>query len=139
MSSSDPPTSTAVVAAGDEETRVLLRGLLRLHHFRVVGEADGSTRALEIVTLQHPQVLITDVNLAEGSCVQLIEDSKRNAPEIRVILVTPAARPPTMNENGPGPDVILARPFKIRQFADALTPQGAGPAVGLAGHSSALH
>jgi DNA-binding NtrC family response regulator len=122
MSAANLPSSTAVVAAGDEETRVLLRGLLRLHHYRVIGEAEGLTRAMEFIQAHHPTVLVTDVNLAEGSSTRLIEESKRLVPDLRVILVTPAARPPPSSEGSIRPDVVLARPFKIRQFADALGP-----------------
>ena len=50
MVDSGVPTLSAVVVAGDEETRVLLRGLLRLHHFRVDGEAEGATQAIELIS-----------------------------------------------------------------------------------------
>ncbi|MGA7922724.1 MAG: response regulator [Thermoplasmata archaeon] len=122
MSAANQSTPTAVVAAGDEETRVLLRGLLRLHHYRVIGEAEGLTRAMEFIQAHHPSVLVTDVNLAEGSSTRLIEESKRSSPDLRVILVTPAARPPPTPEGSVTPDVVLPRPFKIRQFAEALCP-----------------
>src|SRR5467141_5406080 len=86
-----PPA--AVVVAGDEETRVLLRGLLRLHHFRVVGEAEGEGRALDIVREQRPNVLVVDVNLAEGSYSALVVEARASAPDLWVVLVAPAARP----------------------------------------------
>jgi DNA-binding response OmpR family regulator len=119
-------TSSAVVVAGDEETRVLLRGLLRLHHFRVDGEAEGATQGLELVREHRPNLVVVDVNLAEGSSTNLVSETRRLDGVIRVVLVAPASRPPVTpgHEEG-GPDVVLLRPFRIRQFAEALIPSGA--------------
>jgi DNA-binding NtrC family response regulator len=117
---------TAVVVAGDEETRVLLRGLLRLHHFRVDGEADGMSQALELLRNHRPGLVVIDVNLAEGSASSLIAEARGIAPLARIILVAPASRPPP-SPGGSGPDVLLLRPFRIKQFAEALTPSVAPP------------
>jgi DNA-binding NarL/FixJ family response regulator len=115
--------TTAIVVAGDEETRVLLRGLWRLHHFRVDGEAEGATHALELLRDHRPQLLVADVNLAEGSPTALISNARAILPQLRVILVAPASRPPLPPADaGQRPDVILLRPFRIRQFAEALLP-----------------
>jgi len=129
---------SAVVAAGDEETRVLLRGLLRLHHFTVEGEAEGALQALELIRTHRPGLLVADVNLAEGSPAALVADARAILPTLRVILVAPASRPPpVMGVAGQGPDVVLLRPFRIRQFAEAIAPSSpgatpAGPSAGLA-------
>ncbi len=121
MVDSSPPASSAVVVAGDEETRVLLRGLLRLHHFRVDGEAEGATQCLELIRDHHPSLLVADVNLAEGSSTTLVAEARKVVPGLRVVLVAPASRPPAPSPDG-GPDVVLLRPFRIRQFAEALIP-----------------
>jgi DNA-binding NarL/FixJ family response regulator len=136
MAAPTAASSSAVVVAGDEETRVLLRGLLRLHHFRVDGEAEGATQGLDLVREHRPTLLVADVNLAEGSSTQLVVESHRIAPEMRVILVAPASRPPSPAGGAErGPDVVLLRPFRIRQFAEALLPPSAGaaPAAGPTG------
>jgi len=113
------------VVAGDEETRVLLRGLLRLHHFRVDGEAEGVTQAIELVTVHRPSLLVVDASLAEGTVGPLIGQARKVVPELRVILVAPASRPPTpAADEVQRPDALLLRPFRIRQFAEALQPSG---------------
>jgi DNA-binding NarL/FixJ family response regulator len=123
MAASGGASSSAVVVAGDEETRVLLRGLLRLHHFRVDGEAEGATQGLDLVREHRPGLLVADVNLAEGSSTHLVAESRKEAPGMRVILVAPASRPPNPPSSpDAGPDVVLLRPFRIRQFAEALLP-----------------
>lgn len=128
MSDADLSPSTAIVVAGDEETRVLLRGLLRLHQFRVEGEAEGATHALELVRDRRPALMVADVNLAEGSPVALVASARAVVPGLRVILVAPASRPPPVpSDPSQRADIVLLRPFRIRQFAEALAPSGPGP------------
>ncbi len=120
-------SASAVVVAGDEETRVLLRGLLRLHHFRVEGDADGATHGIDLIREHRPRLLLADVNLAEGTTGSLVSEGRRISPGLRVILVAPASRPPApQNASDGGPDVVLLRPFRIRQFAEALLPSSNG-------------
>ncbi len=121
QSAADGQERTAVVAAGDEETRILLRGLLRLHHFRVDGEAEGSAQAMALLRDHRPSLLVTDVNLAEGSSTSLVAEARATLPHLRIILVAPASRPPPAPA-GSGPDMVLLRPFRIRQFAEAVQP-----------------
>ena len=123
MSGDVAATSSAIVVAGDEETRVLLRGLLRLHHFRVDGEAEGVTQAVELIGVHRPTLLVVDASLAEGSVAPLIGQARGLAPRLRVILVAPASRPPSLPPDvKQRPDALLLRPFRIRQFAEALVP-----------------
>jgi DNA-binding NarL/FixJ family response regulator len=135
VSASSSSERTAVVVAGDEETRVLLRGLLRLHHFRVEGEAEGAQEALELLRERRPALLLADVNLAEGSPASLVGDARALLPELRIVLVAPVSRPPPLTAGGTkGPDVVLLRPFRIRQLAEALLPtDGAGETEGTTG------
>lgn len=104
---------------------MLLRGLLRLHHFRVDGEAHGATEALDLVRAHKPTLLVVDASLAEGSATLLVGHARALTPGVRVILVAPASRPPTLpSDPVQCPDVVLLRPFRIRQFAEALAPAG---------------
>ncbi|MFZ0891499.1 MAG: hypothetical protein WB778_03595 [Thermoplasmata archaeon] len=119
--------ATAVVVAGDEETRVLLRGLLRLHHFRVLGEAEGCSQAVQLIQERRPSLLMADVSLSEGSIQSLIRDARSATPTLRIVLVAPASRPPPVTDTKTRPDAILLRPFRIHQFADALSPRSATP------------
>lgn len=111
------PGLSAVVVAGEEETRVLLRGLLRLHHCRVVGEAEGATHALDLVRDHRPPLLLVDAKLAEGSAEALLQAIRSMDPRPRVILVAPPTR---AGLEGPPADAVLHRPFRIREFSDAL-------------------
>lgn len=110
-----------MVVAGEEETRVLLRGLLRLHHFRIVGEAEGTTAALERLAEVAPDTLVVDGHLAEGSVDQLILEVRARYPRVHVVLVVHDATP-RPSEGPRGPAVVLRRPFRIQEFAHAIQP-----------------
>lgn len=126
MSASSPAARTegasAIVVAGDEETRVLLRGLLRLHHYRVIGEAEGSTEGTELLRTHPPSVMVVDAALAEGSFPVLIREARLLRPEMRVVLVTPTpVRPGDGTPKGAdGPDATVTRPFRLADFLNAL-------------------
>lgn len=112
---------SALVVAGEEETRVLLRGLLRLHRFRVVGDAESSVRGLTLVNEQRPATLVIDTTLSEGDAVELADAAKRQHPQMRVVLVARGQRP-VIPAGLHEPDAVLLRPFRIHDFATAIGP-----------------
>jgi DNA-binding NarL/FixJ family response regulator len=115
-----------VVVGGEEATRLLLRGLLRLHHFRIEGEAEGETHALELIRERHPSHVIIDVDLAEGSVYSLVGEARAACPNVRIVLLASASRRVTEPSNPQQrPDYVLFRPFRILQFAEALGPRWA--------------
>jgi len=115
--------ATAVVVAGDEGTRVLLRGLLRIHHFRVPGDAGGAGEGLELLRNHRPALMVVDVFLVDGNPVTLVAEARAIVPKLRVILVASASDPPAFPPDSQyRPDVVLLRPFRIRDFAEAVLP-----------------
>ena len=122
-----PPA--AVVVAADDEMRILLRGLLQLHRIRVEAEADGMTEALRLVREHRPTLVVVDAHLKEGSPADLVAGARAIRPGVRCILVAPAARPPSPGKDGQ-PDVVLLKPFRIQQFAEAVgPPRPSGPSA----------
>jgi len=122
-------TPAALVVAADEEMRILLRGLLQLHRVRVDAEAEGLTEALRLLREHRPGLVVADSHLSEGSPSELVSGARALVPGLRFILVVPASRPPPTLERGCAPDVLLLKPFRIQQFADAIAgPQPPGRA-----------
>ena len=122
LSTAEPSSAkTAVVIAGEADNRVLLRALLRIHHFQVPGEAEGAASALEVLRVHRPALMVVDVHLAEGNPETLISEARVIVPNLRVILVTSASDPPAFRSNAPyRPDAVLLRPFRVQQFAEAV-------------------
>jgi len=94
-----------------------------VHHCRVDGEAEGSVEATELVRVHRPSLLVVDEYHAGASWNYLVGEARALVPGLRVILVAPVSRPPRLPDDpSQRPDVVLLRPFRIRQFADALVP-----------------
>ncbi len=110
-----------MVIAGEDDTRILLRGLVRLHRFRVVGEAAGVSDTLALLRAERPTTLVADSQLAEGSAEELVREMKRRFPSVRLVLVTHDSARREFPAGG-GPDAVLRRPFRIQEFAAALQP-----------------
>jgi CheY-like chemotaxis protein len=122
LRASDVPPSTALVVAADEEMRILLRGLLQLHRVRVDAEAEGTTEALRLVREHQPRLVVADSHLSEGTPSDLVAGARALVPGLRFILVAPASRPPPPFGKDCAPDVLLLKPFRIQQFAEAIAP-----------------
>jgi DNA-binding NarL/FixJ family response regulator len=131
MSAPGAKSASAVVVAGDPELRALLRALLRLNRFRVDGEAEGATHALELVRVHRPPFLVVDSSLAEGKVFELVGQVRALVSEVRVVLVASASSPPRLPDDpSQRPDAVVFRPFRIRQFAEALMPGGTASGEG---------
>ncbi|HTT15892.1 MAG TPA: hypothetical protein VMH49_00825 [Thermoplasmata archaeon] len=124
MHANDGSSSSAVVVAADEEMRILLRGLLQLHRVRVDAEAEGVTEALRLVRERRPSLVVADTHLSDGTPHELVTGVRAIVPGLRFILVAPASRPPPPAAGASAPDVLLLRPFRIQQFAEAVAPTG---------------
>lgn len=113
--------------AADEEMRILLRGLLQLQRVRVDSEAEGTTEALRLLREHRPTLIVADSHLSDGTAPELVHGVRAQDPTARFVLIVPASRPPPAFPPGSSPDVLLQKPFRIQQFADAIAPPGAPP------------
>ncbi|HYA11184.1 MAG TPA: response regulator [Thermoplasmata archaeon] len=128
MRAVDESPAAALVVAADEEMRILLRGLLQLHRVRVDAEADGLTEALRLLREHRPRLVVADSHLSDGSPSDLVAGARALVPGLRVILVVPASRPSPALTRECAPDVMLLKPFRIQQFAEAIAlPKPPGP------------
>ena len=89
-----PVTPTAqtpriVLVDGQRLFRHALRVLLASEDgFAVVGEAGQRSEALALVASLQPDVVITDLQLADGSAVQLIEEIRARFPRTAILVLT---------------------------------------------------
>lgn len=98
-----------------------------MHHWQVLGESESCTAALRLIEERRPSLLVADVTVAEGATATLFREARQRLREIRIVLVAPASRPaPSVEDLPVPPDAILLRPFRIRQFTEALGPEAPG-------------
>jgi DNA-binding NarL/FixJ family response regulator len=66
-----------------------LRSLLaREGEFVVVGDAREGSEALELIALQQPDVVITELHLGAGSSVQHLEEIHERFPKVAILVLT---------------------------------------------------
>jgi DNA-binding NtrC family response regulator len=112
-----------VVAGGSEETRLLLRGLLRLHHHRVLSDGAGGVPPITIPADARDPVLVVDADLQAPEWADAIGSALKARPELKVVLLTPTrsgdvvARAKTM-----GITNVVRRPFAVRELIEAVGP-----------------
>jgi DNA-binding NarL/FixJ family response regulator len=119
--------ANAAVLGGSREVRLLIKGLLRLHHHVVV--ADGASfDVLEgLPEAEKPSVVIVDFDLEEPGRIESIKAARKAMPNVRFVLLTPGGGTP-MREAGRavGADAVIGRPFAVRDLIDAVAPPSKG-------------
>jgi DNA-binding NarL/FixJ family response regulator len=114
--------STSVIVGSDSELRTLLRGLLRLRRFQIVGEAESGPVAEELLTRLRPTLLVVDSGLAGDLAADIVRWTRAHAPSTRVVLIGSRSEPATADP-AERPHAIVPRPFRIREFEVAVDPQ----------------
>jgi CheY-like chemotaxis protein len=110
-----------------DEMRLLLRGLLRLHQFRIVREGNGPGSLGEIPDGERA-VVVLDADLDELSWSEAIRQFREHRPEVRLVLLT-ATRSPRVGTQAKacGISAVVRRPFQVHELLEAVS--GAGPPV----------
>ncbi len=116
------------IAGGTDETRLLLRGLVRLHHHRVVAEGFGPEVLREIPTDGGDPVLLVDADLEEPRWADALRAWTRAHPNAQVILLTPSRSPQIeAHARALGVTGLLRRPFAVHELVEVLDPPTRSP------------
>ena len=116
-----------VIVSRNDETRLLLRGLLRLHHIPVPTEGSSVEGMTDLIAAGDHAVLLLDVDLEEKEWVGAVRSLRERCSELRVVLLTPS-RSPRVDAlaKEAGVSTVLRRPFAVHELIDAVT-QANGP------------
>ncbi len=120
--------ANAAVLGGSREVRLLIKGLLRLHHHVVV--ADGTTFDVldGLPEAQKPTVVILDFDLQEPGRIEALKAARKSMPKVRFILLTPGGGAPAREAGRAiGADAVIGRPFAVRDLIDAVEPPDRTP------------
>ncbi|MCI4327950.1 MAG: response regulator [Thermoplasmata archaeon] len=119
--------NVAVVGAS-REVRLLIKGLLRLHHHVVVAEGSSFDVLDAIPPETEPPVVIVDFDLEEPGRLEAIRVARKSRPLSRFVLLTPGGGPP-MREAGRsvGANAVIGRPFAVRELIEAVAPGSSTP------------
>ena len=76
-----------------DDDRIIRRGLVTTipweeHGFKLVGEAADGERALELIDIALPQIVISDIRMPFMDGLAMAEQAKQKHPDIRFIFLT---------------------------------------------------
>ncbi|MGD0249324.1 MAG: hypothetical protein ABSB97_00295 [Thermoplasmata archaeon] len=120
----------------NEDTRLLLRGLLRLNRYPIVHEAATLDDLQGLPVSDGPRLLVVDAETEEGNWYEDIAAALREHSELRAVVILPRdARGTEDLARAAGARVVLSRPFAIQDLVAALerateddgSPFAAGP------------
>ncbi len=111
-----------VLLVASPDTRLLLKGLLRLQRHPVVFEADRLEAFEQCPAPTGATLLVIDHDPTLGDWCANVRAILARHPDYRTILVTPD-RSPEVAQKAPtlGVKAVVVRPFALRDFAAALT------------------
>lgn len=68
--------------------RNLMEMLSSLPHVEVVAAEEGATTALHAIDVLKPEVVVLDIQIAEGSGMDVLRQVKQTYPQIQVVMLT---------------------------------------------------
>ncbi len=112
----------AVIWGANDETRLLLRGLLRLHRHpvlyeaRTIGDFDGMPPGDGV------RILMVDVEGSAGDWSAELARTLERHPDLRAVVILPPRRDPASEAAAyrAGARAVLSRPFSIQELLRAL-------------------
>jgi len=104
---------TILIAEDDELTLELLGNVLRREGYHVVLVSDGRD-ALDKLAVEHFDLVVTDVQMARASGLEILETVTRETPDTPVVLVTAYAEPSAaMDAIAKGAADYLSKPIDV--------------------------
>ena len=115
--------TNVIIVGGNDETRLLLRGLLRLHRQRVLGEGTTPSYLARLPGSPAPEVLLLDVDLEDAEWLGAVRAVVQAHPGMRAILLTPS-RSGRVEElaRQAGVANLVRRPFAVHELIEAVAP-----------------
>jgi len=112
----------AVILGGSEDTRLLLRGLLRLHRHRILLEGPSTDGIDGLPSSTEPKVLVLDAGAtADTAWAESLASVLQRRADLRALVILPASDPALeARARAAGARAVLVRPFAIREFVEAV-------------------
>lgn len=120
------PVLPAILLGGNEDTRLLLRGLLRLHRHPVLLEAPSPEGIGRLPRSDEVKILVMDVDTArDAKWADELSGILEGRPDLRAVVIFPSPDVALDSRaRAAGARAVLVRPFAIHDFVEAVDSAG---------------
>ena len=111
------------IVGGTEEIRLLLRGLVRLHHHQVIAEGTSPEVLDRLQPNGSQRVAILDVDVEDAVWAKAVSGALARDPGMRIVLIVRSRTgrvESRAKELGIGP--VLRAPFAVHALIEAIAP-----------------
>jgi CheY-like chemotaxis protein len=111
------------IVGGSREVRLLIKGLLRLHHHVVVAEGPGFEALDSLAAESEPEVVVVDLEATDPARLEAVKAARKARPNARFVVLT-AGSGTAVRESARsvGANAIVHRPFAVRDLVEAVAP-----------------
>jgi two-component system response regulator DevR len=117
-----PDGPTVLLVDDDHPARRLLAQALTEEGMAVVGEADTCEAGVEMAEILHPDVVLMDLRLPDGSGIEGTRQIKRRVPYTQVLLLTAyGGELPSRSAHAVGAYAYLVKGCSVSLICDMIT------------------
>lgn len=127
--------ASVVIVGGSEESRLLLRGLLRLYRHRVVADGPRFDALRSIPSGVAPSVAVVDLDIDDAQSAAEVAEAMKSIPSLHFLLLTSERSVRTEGRAKElGIERVVIRPFAVHDLMEAVEavakvgPPPTGPA-----------
>jgi AmiR/NasT family two-component response regulator len=111
----------AILWGRNEDTRLLLRGLLRLNRYPILREVASLDELRALPAASDPRLLVMDAEAEQGDWNEEVAAALREQPQLRVVVILPRDSSDSEERaRAAGARATVVRPFAIRDLVAAL-------------------
>lgn len=113
--------ASVVIVGASEPTRLLLKGLFRLHRHRVVGEAADLPHAEPLLRGPDIPLLVVDTDLDDGGSSGPVHAFLASHPGLKALAIS-ATRSPRLEAvaHAAGFSSVIYRPFAVHELMETI-------------------
>lgn len=112
---------TVLIVDDNDVTRSLLRSIVRLEGYEVIGEARDGEQGLEMALRLMPNAICLDVVMPKRNGLEVLGDIRAKLPNMPVVMITGSADRETVQAAiKAGANGFIVKPFNQARVHDAL-------------------